>query len=320
MLGSGDHTGTFSFLIGMVFVVFCGIGISLVADTRLEFGSSLHSLKSTISADQLKLETLNIALETTRETWQREYAPVAGHEQTLAELESITSSNQARISQLRAEQIGLTRQLNQTEQNFHNYRVRIRTQARANCVGQALESLTLPNGRSYRDVVVRGFDELGLRIHHQGGSARLSYEDLPESWKNRLHWQEDELKITQRQSPPSRKSVGTPETLPEPRKPIQKTIDQRSADRKPREDDIKVARTRFIQSRQAYLHLRSQASAARLNASSSRKSVPGSLETWAARAEKLERHTFQLRAGFLQAKSELSSISPGDPLLQQPTP
>jgi hypothetical protein len=45
-------------------------------------------------------------------------------------------------------------------------------------VGQKLETLTV-RGKTYNKVVINGIDDVGVRIRHEAGTARLKFDTLP---------------------------------------------------------------------------------------------------------------------------------------------
>lgn len=58
--------------------------------------------------------------------------------------------------------------------------------AREAAVGEKHASLTTGKGRSYKKVVIKGVDEVGLKITHEYGTARIKFEELPEEFQARF--------------------------------------------------------------------------------------------------------------------------------------
>lgn len=319
MLGSGDNTGIITLLIGLVLVVLCGIGISLIADTKLSLGDSKASLQSSLDTDKEKIQKLSSVIEYREQSWRQDHAPLIGQGQQITDLKRESSDNTTTRAELRTKRVDLLSSLKRIEKDTRAYRIQYRTQMRADTVGLKLDTLSLSSGRNYRSVVVRGFDSSGLRIHHQGGSARVSYSELPREMQERLQWHPNETETTKTE--PRALKVSDPDESP----PEQKIIESPRITRQigkpkgPSESDIakiSAARENFINTRKAYLNNRSQANTARYKSSDSQKSVPGSLETWAERTVRLDRLSQRLNASYINARRELSSLSPGDPLLR----
>ncbi|MEP4078958.1 hypothetical protein [Haloferula sp.] len=324
MIGSGDNSGTISLLIGVVLVVFVGIGISLVADSRLSFGNTQSTINESIKSDRQKIENLTFSVDHLQNSWTRDHAPNIGQEQQISDLSGQTSRNRNRLAELRADKAGLEKSIIRIAQQNLDYRVHYKNQARADSVGESLDSITLTDGRSFRSVVIRGFDTSGLRIHHKGGSARIRYSDLPRAWKERFQWHPDEAKV-RKPKPPAEVASEGPETQIEAEdSETNGQHDEPAVSKKAHEakdaEKVAEARSHYLIARKSYLDARNQASIARGHAYASNKSVPGSLETWAERAERMDRISRQRHAGYIKARSALSSVSPGDPLLRQKIP
>lgn len=58
--------------------------------------------------------------------------------------------------------------------------------AREGAVGEKHPSLTTGKGRTYKKVVIKGVDEVGVRITHEYGTARIKFEELPEEFQTRF--------------------------------------------------------------------------------------------------------------------------------------
>ena len=53
-------------------------------------------------------------------------------------------------------------------------------------VGEKHASLTTGKGRTYKKVVIKGVDEVGVKIAHEYGTARIKFEELPEEFQTRF--------------------------------------------------------------------------------------------------------------------------------------
>ncbi len=57
---------------------------------------------------------------------------------------------------------------------------------REGAVGEKHPSLTTGKGRVYKKVVIKGVDEVGVKITHEYGTARIKFEELPEEFQTRF--------------------------------------------------------------------------------------------------------------------------------------
>ena len=60
--------------------------------------------------------------------------------------------------------------------------------ARRAAVGEKHEKLELSTGRIYHDVAITGVDEIGVRVTHRNGVARIDFMNLPSPWQERFHF------------------------------------------------------------------------------------------------------------------------------------
>jgi hypothetical protein len=58
--------------------------------------------------------------------------------------------------------------------------------ARRNAVGEEMDELQIHSGKVYKSVTIRGFDNVGIKIMHAGGTARISLGDLSETLQRRF--------------------------------------------------------------------------------------------------------------------------------------
>jgi hypothetical protein len=55
-------------------------------------------------------------------------------------------------------------------------------------VGEKHEKLELNLGRVYHNVTITGIDDIGVKFTHRDGVARIDFLNLPDSWKERFHF------------------------------------------------------------------------------------------------------------------------------------
>ncbi|MEM1083353.1 MAG: hypothetical protein AAGI48_04480 [Verrucomicrobiota bacterium] len=320
MTGSGDHAGLFAFLFGVIILVFCGIGLSLVAEKKLSLGSSKVSIEESIEKDRQEFDKLTKQKKAARRRLDEQSPSATGQDDLIDGLQNESEINLGRLSVLRSNLSTLEHELEKLSGFREQHDEKYRKQVRGAAVGTKLPELSLPRGKTYHEVVIRGFDPSGLKIQHRLGTARIPYRDLPESWKTRLHWSPDEHLATRprvatpKEGPPATASSDPKEeTLsrePEPLSDIRRDDEPSS--------DIDAIRLRVIRAQSVYRQATSQAAEAHRNANSSQnRSVPGSLETWGERATRLDQWVRRIRKELNQAEEELRSVRPGDPLLKR---
>ena len=61
---------------------------------------------------------------------------------------------------------------------------------RTKAVGEELDVL-FAKGREYKKVTITGVDNVGVKIRHESGTARLNYEDVPEEMQERFGYDPD---------------------------------------------------------------------------------------------------------------------------------
>lgn len=188
MLSDYDDSGILAFMIGLIVLVFAGVGLSIAMDRRFSFSSNVSSFKRDIKAGELELDQL------------REMCRVSSWDLVSVEperLRAVSARNalmhqiaalQQRRSALTASRDDLSKSINAIEHEFSLYRERIRETLWNSAVGQSLGTLKTRNGREYRDAVITRVTEVGLEIRHAHGTARLQAPDLDSSLQERFQW------------------------------------------------------------------------------------------------------------------------------------
>ncbi len=59
-------------------------------------------------------------------------------------------------------------------------------EARETAKGEKHEALTTSKGRTYKKVTIKGVDEIGVKIFHEYGTARIKFAELPEEFQKRF--------------------------------------------------------------------------------------------------------------------------------------
>ena len=312
-----NHSGITTFLVGCIIVVMTGVGLSLLADRRFGFSRNESELQRDITTGETDLAQL-------KATYQELSPQVAASD---AKLRLIDQNRQALVRQLRdMDQRRTTLEASRKDlqpartalaEEFRHYRQQSRDKIRAEAVGEALGDLKIRGGREYRKAIIVRVTDVGLEIHHQEGTARVQAPDLNDALRERFQWNDEDryarLKEETAQAaaapadppPPSPKPAATNRPTPPP-----------SDTPNPDAGTLKILRGRVTTAKSQVAQLTNHTNEALAKASFGReRSVPGSLETWQNRANRLKVDLAKARQELAAAKAQLADLAPGDPLL-----
>jgi hypothetical protein len=73
-------------------------------------------------------------------------------------------------------------------------RLALAAEARKSAKGEKHESLTTKKGRTYKKVTIRGVDEIGVRVFHESGTARIKFAELPTTFQQRFGYDPERAK------------------------------------------------------------------------------------------------------------------------------
>ncbi len=308
MFYSQDHPAVFSALVGLIVLVMTAVGLSLLVDRRFQFSSGSRQMEKDFAADALVLETLRdrhdrhtrtLESQTGRET-QASYGEWM---EKTEELEKATADLSVLSAELAAEIASL-------EEEFREYRAEYRRTTWAAAEGEILGNLRLRGGKEYRDAKIKRVSTVGLEILHADGLARIQGPDLDRALQDRFQWDAEERHLALARERENRslvtraESSGTAPTAKPARQPA------------PVHADLGSLRFRVRAWRAKVDVLSAQTAEADSNASlGGRISVPGSLETWQARAGRLRNELERAGMELSVARSRLSAVAPGDPML-----
>ncbi|QJE97221.1 hypothetical protein [Luteolibacter luteus] len=323
MFNNDEQSGMVGMLVGMIVLVFAGVFFSLLADKRFSFSKNQSSISQTIEEEKLELENVKRELEGARADWKREYEPRTGQEELIATITRDSQASRRRLETLGEERDAAAEEAKRVADAFAEYQGRYRQQVRAEAAGEKVGELTTRGGRTYRDVTIWRVSAAGAEIRHSEGSTRLSPNELPVTWNDRFQWDKAELAQhldEEREAEEQHKQfVDSKNNPPEP---PQKTSGKKPKPAKPDEDPeylarVEVLRQAVIDTRLKLNQARTEANRARYEAASGKgRSVPGSLETWAERARRMEASSAKFHAQYMAARGKLASVAPNDYQLQ----
>ena len=317
MISSDDQSGVFTFLVGIIVLVMAGVGLSLLVDKRFRFSSGKSASEAAIRADAGELEELgamlgSLEMRIAREAPVRERAS-GSRAETRARLQHLEN----RLSELRSAKAEAETGIATLDQTFASYRESYRRSEWTKAVGESLGTLVVRGGKEYRQVVISRVTDAGLEIRHEHGMARVQAPDLDPALRDRFQWDDARRArlLAEERGMHERVAPQPGETHEEPR-PAAGSARRPAPPPSPDVDALAKARNdvRLWQSR--VLQLKSDHRAALANSSRGSASVPGSLETWSARAARLGADLTRARAALTTARQTLARLDPGDPLLK----
>lgn len=319
MLSLDEHSGIVTFLIGIVVVVLTAVGLSIVVEKRFVFSSDGLRLENEVKSLAEQLDDL-------RERLGEESARLASEGARDKAVEALREAKaQAAQASKTKQEVTTARDslldgIRSAEMEFSEYRENYRRVTRERAVGEELGTLTLKDGRSYSEAAITRVTDVGLEIRHSHGFVRIHAPQLGEEWQERFQWSDEErrTRLAEEEMARERMALAAPAVkAPEPTRVVaggKRPVPQLPA--VAGEEVIKL-RTLFSAWRGKVARLESELDEAVANGARS-KSVPGSLETWSARAARLRGEVSKARLELDVARVNLAGVSPGDPLLMIP--
>lgn len=306
---TGGHQSLFAYLGGLILLVFAGIILSLAMEKRHGNQKEASSLESKISSQAELIGDLKRQTDTMASRLNDSIIRSDDQGKEMEKLTALLSEQRITLRRLEEEQSQLQAGNLSLEESAEQFLSNQRKTARRKIVGITNAQLILADGTAYQDVTIRSVKGQVLSFSHARGFARVNLKELNEAWKAKLAWSPDEL-ITRgsEESTPESPSRTEPRTVTEPDDSPSRIEEKRAA--------ISAARSEFIEQRNLYQRAISETANARSKTHGSERSVPGSLETWEERAQRMDRLVQKYRFTYQLARDKLMAVSPGDPLLQ----
>jgi hypothetical protein len=323
MLSSDDHPGIFYFMGGMIVLVMVSVGFSVIVDGRVKASRGIGAAQREMKSDAEELAYLtNLHLAKSSELASRG-STVQTQSSAHAQLRRGLEQLRGRRAELESVRGGLQGSISTLETEFLSYRASYRNRAWTNAIGEKLGTLKVRGGREYQDAVITLVTEVGIQIRHKDGFARIEAPDLDSQWQDRFQWNDRERISRLKEEADTREKIAQV-SKPEGSSPP----NPRAARNAARQAAAEVDKEKTAQARSQYLGWRSKVNklfyekeqAASNAAYSGRASVPGSLETWQAKAARLTTELAKARVGLDLARSRLAEIAPHDSLLREPEP
>jgi hypothetical protein len=327
MLSADDHPGVFTFMVGMIVLVMAGVGLSLVIDRRLSFSSGKLRTQREINLDAAELESLAATRDERSRLLESRTAKPQNSSESAAEILGRTETMRQRQAILEDARKQLHQAIAGIEDDFSRFRAEYRRSTWTGAQGEKLGNLALANGREYRDATITRVTDVGLEIRHSDGIARIQAPDLDPKIQDRFQWNDEERRKILKQESEHLEGIaaGPVEEVPaitagiavppvsQSRRPL--------ANKAPDSNELATLRRLVIGWKSKVAKLRLERSVALSNSGyGSQTSVPGSLETWGAKAARLGNELARASSELAVAKSNLAAVAPADPLLRPEEP
>jgi hypothetical protein len=323
MLSSEENPGIFTFLVGMIVLVMAAVGLSVMMDKKLSFSGRSRMIEEEIAGYAGEVAELNARKEVDGKTLVESQAKLQLGSKTHREVTALLGTFQQRKTSLENARSELQSAIERLDADFSRYRAEYRRKTWAAAVGENLGDLAVRGGRGFAQATITRVTDVGLEIRHQHGIARIQAPDLDPKFQDRFQWSDEERRnrlkeeVDHQDAKPDLAETASNVTKIEPPSPK----NDRRAPAKPAVDPEKrrIARQQVIawKLKVSTLNSEKQDAASRASYGGS-QSVPGSLETWSARSERLGRELVRAQMGLSLAKSNLEAISPRDALLTSP--
>lgn len=319
MLSYDEHPGIVTFLLGLVVLVMVSIGLSLVMEKRFAFSSGAVHMEREIRAAGQDSEDLKVRLARATAKLEDLGVPRVRDTKSLAQTRQLLAESRRRIDVLIASRDELLTTIPALEEAFSSYRLDFRTRARTAAEGEKIGILALRDGRKYQQVSITKVTDVGLEIRHEQGFARIQGPDLAPEWQQRFQWDDEERRDRLAEEASILKNMPLLRLDPDKQDPpVRKPVTASPAPQLPRAVDdadmIESLRLRFSGWKSKVSRLNRERNEA-VTKSSYQTSVPGQLETWKARGERLGAELTKARVELATARARLSAVSPSDPLL-----
>ncbi|MEO6476582.1 hypothetical protein [Luteolibacter sp.] len=303
------------------------VGLSTMMDKRFKFSSGAGEIKRDVALQAEEVADLSARYELRSATLleeQTKRGPLAAVRQ---QAEALIAASAKRKSDLLAAKDNLRGAITAMDAAFANYRADYRRKTWAKAVGQEVGNLAIRGGREYRQVTITKVTDVGLEIRHEHGIARIQAPDLDAEWQDRFQWTDEERRARLKEESDNLDptplvadvdpSEGPVEEVEIPVNAPSKRVAVRKVDDTAETENLERLRTLVVGWKSKVSRLQAERAEASSNAGyGNQTSVPGSLETWKAKASRLGRELSRAQTECTLAKAKLAAISPDDPLLQ----
>ncbi len=342
---ASDDSSTFlAFLTGMIVLVFVALSLSLFTDNNIQlpkFSGSSAKLRGV--NDHLHRE-IN-ALEVRLLAYERQQIQSAEH----LKAAKLRMELEQQLVSANKEIVILQNLINEAEESIklitqskQTYRLQYRDHVRMIAVGVTYDTITNTSGKVYENVRISEVTPLGVSISHKTGATRLNFGDMPVEWRGQFMFTANEVAEATVLEQKRLQKIGREMALQ--RKEMQKVSAAKSRVKEIARLRSQIASLELkyasagIEARLAQSKIASQSALAQSRAFSrsayrrydsstgyytsysykpryritaaTKKSVPGSLETWEQRVIRYQRAAVRYSSKLSSLKSQLASLDP----------
>ncbi|MBN8457768.1 MAG: hypothetical protein J0M04_08015 [Verrucomicrobia bacterium] len=305
MLSSEDHPGLFTLVIGIIVLVFTGVGLSIVADKRAKGGGAKAAAAREIQQADEEIVQMTQDKANLEEDIEKQSERVEKAAAGFARVSEQLKETEPKLEALTGKRNELRREVPNLESEFDEYRAKYRNSLWTTSVGKSLGVLRTRDGKLYSQAVIRRITSTSLEITCDQGPVMIPASNLDKVIQDRFQWTENELKMAQRHTP----QAPVAEAPNPPQRPAPAPTPAG-----PSREEITKARTAVQLRLERVRGIESQLAEARNAVASGQRSIPGSLETWQARSERLQTALTRSRTELASAKADLARLDPSDPL------
>ena len=322
MITSDDNSGVFTFLAGMVLLVFAAVGLSLLVDKRFQFSSSDKRLKADIASSEAELTFLRERQRSLSADHARDHPARVAKEQALAACLAAVSAGENDLKDLATRKKSLEQEIAKLGRDFETTREQTRLRIWREAAGKEIGTLETRDGRRFQATVISKVTPAGLEIRHSDGIARLEPAQLSDELRDRFQWVESERAEVLAKEQRHRNSITAAgrndEADEEPGSRVRRGRRSTPAGGAV-SDEVARLRSDLIAWQGKVSRIQADRNEAAVKRYGSDTSVPGSLETWDARYYRLTLQLEKASEKLVAARANLAAKAPDDPLLR-PSP
>jgi len=182
----------------MAFLILAGFSLLyfFVFDSEMQGGG--QSIESVILGQTKELNALGLR----HEAATRELAAAPERRKAADEFNRLTrrmQSGRAKLDGLNAYASDFRKQVDGVVTSFEEYKDRYRAQVRGAAAGLKYDELKTASGKTYRQVVVKKVDAVGMSFQHESGSGRADFEDLSAEARDYFQYDPKQKELAQQQ-------------------------------------------------------------------------------------------------------------------------
>jgi len=201
MMSSARGPGVIGTLMALLVLVGFGALYFFVFDESMQGGPK--SIESVIRNQAREIDSLNGQVEPGQKTL--EHAQSAAKE--YATLQRRVATTKSSLDGLKASKETLGNGIDTLQRDFEAYRDRYRTQVRGGAAGTQYAELITSSGKTYRKVVVKKVDAVGMNFLHENGTGRADFDDLPEEVQDYFQYDPKQKEEAKRQEAAAHKQL-----------------------------------------------------------------------------------------------------------------